>query len=166
MNIFKVRPAILFTPATNPDRFQKAIDIGANGLIIDLEDSVAIQDKESARGCAFDFLATPSDKSFIIILRINSITNKYGLKDLIGLSEHKKLNIDAILYPKTESAGELNVISAVLKASNNNIPLIALIESSIGLAKLDDTVQRATNLVGTMFGAADFATDMNCSLEL
>jgi (S)-citramalyl-CoA lyase len=165
MNILKVRPAMLFTPATKPERFQKAIDSGANGLIIDLEDSIAIQDKDLARNNAFKFLSTLNDKSYIRILRINSITNKYGLMDLIALSDAKKLHLDAILYPKTESADELNIVSEILKKSLNDIPLIALIESGIGLANIDDTVKRANNLLGIMFGAADFAEDINASLD-
>lgn len=165
MNILKVKPAILFTPATKPERFQKAIDTGVNGLIIDLEDSVGIQDKDLARNNAFNFLSTRNDENYIRILRINSMTNKDGLRDLIALSDAKALHLDAILYPKTESADELNIISKILNASLNDVPLIALIESALALSNIDDIVKRADNLVGVMFGAADFAQDINSSLD-
>ena len=156
---------MLFTPATKPERFQKGIDAGINGLIIDLEDSVALQDKHLARNHALNFLLTLNDKSYIRILRINAITNKDGLRDLLALSDAKKLHLDAILYPKTESAEELNIVSKILSNSHNDIPLIALIESGLGLANIVDIVKRANNLFGIMFGAADFAQDINSSLD-
>ncbi len=165
MNMFKRSPAVLFTPGTKPERFAKAFDSGANGIIIDLEDSVAAQDKNEARMNAFEFLSQAGGKEFIRILRINSLSTQYGLKDLLALSEQNKLFVDAILYPKSENAEALNIVTDVLQETPNNIPLIALIESGIGLENIDDTVEHAKNLQGIMFGAADFAKDMGCSID-
>ena len=66
------RRSWLFTPATKPDRFDRAAGAGADALIIDLEDAVAPADKASARQAALDWLAVPGKGGGILrAVRIN-----------------------------------------------------------------------------------------------
>ena len=53
---------LLFTPANHPERFEKAKTLGADGLIIDLEDAISLAEKESARKTAIDYLKTRIQK--------------------------------------------------------------------------------------------------------
>src|SRR5580692_9567797 len=75
----------LFTPATRPDRFEKAAASGADVSIIDLEDSVAPSDKAEARRTALAHLAQPAPSSCRRALRINSLDTRAGVSDLGAL---------------------------------------------------------------------------------
>ena len=68
--------SLLFTPATRPDRFAKAAEVGADVLIIDLEDSVAPADKARARETALGYHASAHDAQ--TALRINGLETRAG----------------------------------------------------------------------------------------
>ena len=70
----------LFTPATRPERFVKASEIGADVLLIDLEDAVAPRDKSAARTTALDYLAGPRAGT-LRALRINGLDTRAGIAE-------------------------------------------------------------------------------------
>ena len=59
----------LFTPASRPDRFGKAAEVGADVLVLDLEDAVAPADKEQARATAIGYLGRPSSGAVLQRIR-------------------------------------------------------------------------------------------------
>lgn len=77
----------LFTPATRPDRIDKAAASGADVSIIDLEDSVAPADKAEARRAAIAHLTQPAAGSCARALRINGLDRRFGVADLHALLE-------------------------------------------------------------------------------
>lgn len=162
---FKINPVLIFTPASKPERFNKAIEVGANGIILDLEDSVSEKDKESARDNIFQYLSTDKDKKIITIIRINQLTTQAGLADLLALAR-ANIYFDALLYPKTESPQEINLISEILAKKYPQLPIIALIETGKGLTQINNIVEQSPNLTALMFGAADYAVDINCDISL
>src|ERR1700693_5131436 len=93
----------LFTPATRPDRFDKAAASGADISIIDLEDSVAPADKDKARRTALAHLAQPAAGSCGQALRMNGLETRFGLADLQAYLESSACT-DYLVLPKTESA--------------------------------------------------------------
>ncbi|WNZ54228.1 CoA ester lyase [Microbulbifer sp. MKSA007] len=162
MNNLKLFPALLFTPGNQPERFAKASEVGANGIIIDLEDSVPVEDKDSARDIAIDFYSRPSSNGVISAIRINSLSTINGIKDMAEIID-KKPFIDVVLYPKTESQHDINLISELLSEAYKDISIIALIETAQGASNLYDIVNCSSEkLQGLMFGAADYAADLNC----
>ena len=162
---FKTHPTLLFTPASKPERFEKAAAVRAHGLIIDLEDGVSEEDKDVARTNAIEYLSKKASNHILNIIRINHITHPAGLSDLLALCEHP-IRCDALIYPKSESAHEINVISKILAKQYPNLPIIALIESGKGLREVDSIATDSHNLCGLMFGAADFAVDINSDISM
>lgn len=75
----------LFTPGTRPDRFAKAAEIGADVLIIDLEDAVSPGDKPQARATAIEYLSVAAAGAASRALRINSLDTAAGIADLHAL---------------------------------------------------------------------------------
>jgi (S)-citramalyl-CoA lyase len=75
----------LFTPATKADRFARAVEVGVDAFIIDLEDAVAPSAKKEARATALRYLAQISADHLPCALRINSPHTKFGLDDLQDL---------------------------------------------------------------------------------
>ncbi|MDP3558883.1 MAG: CoA ester lyase [Legionellaceae bacterium] len=153
---------LLFTPANHPERFSKAHELGSDGLIIDLEDAISLADKDEARVQAINYLLNrPQYTGFVQCLRINSIRTRAGLKDLSALCD-QNVRPDILVLPKSESANEIQIINEIL--APNAIPILALIESAKGLDQAHQIAQ-AENVLGLIFGGADFAADLGATMD-
>lgn len=153
---------ILFTPANRPERFAKAKELGADGIVIDLEDSIALSGKDDARNQVLEYLKTRNkDNTFLQCLRINSIRTRAGLKDLSMLCDNN-VRPDILVLPKTESGNEIEIINELFFP--NVIPIIPLIESAKGFFQ-SEKIAKAKNVVGILFGGADFAADLGATMD-
>jgi (S)-citramalyl-CoA lyase len=150
----------LFTPATRPERFEKAAGVGADVMIIDLEDAVAPADKDQARSTAIDYLwKSRTAPIAATALRMNSLNTRAGLADIAGLV-HSKAAPDFLVLPKTESSAHLAILDRLLAAAGKTIRLVAIVESAAGLAAVGEIVSATPRLAAIMFGAADMAADL------
>lgn len=151
----------LFTPATHPERFGKAEEVGADLLIIDLEDAIAPKDKNSARATAFTKLNAAKETRFPCIIRINGLDTSAGLCDVLELLA-SPVQPEFLLLPKTESAAHLQIVDRLLSEKGLSTKLIGLIESAVGLKAVSDIAHATPRLAALMFGAADLAADLGC----
>ena len=145
----------LFTPGNRRDGFAKAADVGADVLIIDLEDAVAPDAKATARKAAIEFLTGPAG-SMSRALRVNGIDTRAGLADLDALLE-SAASPDYLVLPKTEGAGHLHILDRLLTAAGRPARLVGIIESARGLAAVEAIAAAPPRLSGLMLGAADMA---------
>ena len=82
-NKIDVRRSFIFTPGLKPEMFPKAIASGADMVCIELEDGIAIKDKDEARKNTIEALKTLEVKSGVeLVVRINCQRTKFGLLDL------------------------------------------------------------------------------------
>ena len=151
----------LFTPGSRPERFDKAARNGA--LILDLEDAVALADKETARSNVLAWLASDARTSRPVAVRINSLRRTIGLMDLVALAELAR-GPDLILLPKVEAAGDIQLVAEVLKSAGSGARLMALIESARGVCE-SSAIAREPMIEALMFGAADYAADLGRPVE-
>lgn len=141
--------APLFVPANRPDRFAKAEQSGTDAVILDLEDSVAVEAKDAARAAlCTDFTGLP------VIVRINAPDTRWHDADLVAV---RQVAPSAVMLPKTESA---EVIAAVARGLDG-IPLLALIETARGLAAARQ-IAAVPGVVRLVFGSIDFCADLQC----
>lgn len=158
------RRSWLFTPATRPDRFDRAAQSGADALIIDLEDAVAPADKAAARDAALTALATPPVRPILRALRINAPSTADGLEDLLALMRAPADRLpDCVIVPKADSADMIRWIDGLLAGAGNPLPLVALIESARGIAAAEDIARASPRLAALLFGAADLSADLGCA---
>jgi len=154
------RRSWLFTPATMPERFERAAAVGADVLILDLEDAVAPDRKDEARRIALEFLAKPNAWAHTArALRINSPTTSYGLEDLLALIR-SGAKPDAVIIPKTESADIVRLIDGHL----GGVPLVPLIESARGVENAAEIAASSPRVEALFFGAADLAADLGAAV--
>ena len=151
----------LFTPGTRPERFAKAGEVGADILIIDLEDAVSPADKPKARQIALEYLAQKADGPRRT-LRINGLDTAAGIADLHALLG-SGADPDFIVLPKTETLGHLIILDHLLTASRKAAKLVGLIESARGLSRLEEIAGATPRLFGLMLGAADMAADLGAA---
>jgi len=163
--------SLLFTPGSRPDRFAKAAATAADGLIIDLEDAVGPADKAGARVAVMDWLRRREGVNragFLVCLRINSVFNDFGLRDLTAVAELARESVvpDVILLPKVESAVEVDLVARHLRATGAagaGVALVALIESAAGLEEAA-RIARATPVLRALgFGGVDLAADLRAT---
>lgn len=143
--------APLFVPATRSERFAKAAASGADAVILDLEDAVAPAAKDAARGnlvgawlgCA-------------VIVRINAAQTPWHGADLRAL---RGLGLAAVMLPKAQALEDLAPIAQVL---GPGVPVIALIETAVGLAAARTLAQHPM-VTQLAFGSVDYCADLGCA---
>ena len=149
----------LFVPGTRPDRFAKALDSGASSVILDLEDAVAAEDKETARNAIQ--AAWPSftaEQKKRLIIRSNSPGSQFYSADLILA---QKLDLACLLIPKSESADEMNGAALVLP----NTAIIPMIETAVGLDRLSE-IANANQVIRLAIGNLDLQADLGMVCDL
>ena len=149
----------LFTPATRPDRFAKAAAAGVDVAILDLEDSVAPADKDRARDTALNFLLGRKPDGIKHALRINGLDTAAGFRDVDALIKAGAAP-DYLVLPKTESAGDLQILDRLLTVASIATKLVDIVESVRALAAVEAIAAATPRLAGLMLGAADMAADM------
>ena len=162
--------SFLFAPGNHPRRVEKAFTLGADAVILDLEDAVAVTEKEATRKTVMEALALPRRcKGYV---RVNAIGTQWCLRDLMEIVGP---GVDGIVLPKVESAADLRTVDWLIANLERErglpaggIDLIPIIETAAAFSRLDRIfgarslkdyaglwrVKRVT------FGAADFTNDV------
>jgi len=139
--------SLLFVPGNRPERFEKALNAGADLVCIDLEDAVAPAAKETARSSVVAFLT--ETKAAHVSLRINAPGTDECAKDLAAIAA---LDLPFVMIPKVDTVAELDSIKT-------DAPLIPVIES--GLAMLNAAAIMADPRVRmALFGGGDYSADL------
>jgi citrate lyase subunit beta/citryl-CoA lyase len=123
--------SFLYVPGDRADRISKALDAGADAILIDLEDSVALSAKEAARHVAVDCLSSPSGDGPAVWVRIN--TGEIGRADAAALATGDPC-LGGVVLPKCDDPDWLDEIASMIPSS---IALSPLIESALGIRRLD-----------------------------
>jgi citrate lyase subunit beta/citryl-CoA lyase len=143
----------LFVPGTRPERFIKALESGANGVVLDLEDAVAEEDKEQARNAIRAAWPQFSDEQKKrLVIRTNSPGSKFYSADLILAQE---LQVACILIPKSESLDQINGAALVLPST----AIIPMIETAIGLDHLRE-IAHSNQVLRLALGNLDLQADL------
>ena len=157
MNKKTLSRSILCTPATMT-QFKSAINCSADIALMDLEDSIPLLMKDSARLNGLNaFKLITHD--IPLAIRINSIRSFHGLKDIIEII-NSGVDLALIHLPKVEYASEIRVVSDWLVESAPNTQLGAIIESPLGLSNLNEISATLSEGDSLVFGAKDFSCEM------
>ncbi|WP_240134967.1 HpcH/HpaI aldolase/citrate lyase family protein [Streptomyces sp. MUM 178J] len=153
--------AWIITPGLHRDRFVGAQKSGAAVAVVDIEDSVALADKQTARTTSEAFFALPAPPCTLGI-RMNNLTTIDGIKDLAALAAYTA-RPDLIVVPKVESPRDIELVAAALDTDGYTPDIWALIESPRAFDTLP-TIMRTARLGGVIFGSADYAASIRCGL--
>lgn len=137
----RLRRSILSVPAINTRALEKSLSLECDGIIFDLEDSVAIDKKQEARDNLMHLFAHGDVNDREAIIRINGSTSADFEADIALVKTCKP---DAVLLPKTEHPEQL---SRLRQSLGDNIPLWAMIETPKAILNAAELAERAS-LVG------------------
>ncbi len=171
---FRIQPAAparpnrcqLFGPGSRPAIFEKMAASAADVINIDLEDSVAPSDKESARRNVIAAIGDIDWGSKTLSVRINGLDTPYWYRDVVDLLENASDRLDQIMIPKVGNAGDLYAVDALVsaveaaKGRQKRIAFEVIIESAAGIAQVDEIAAATPRLAAMSLGAADFAASM------
>ena len=164
--------SFLFAPGNHPRRVEKAFTIGADAVILDLEDAVALAEKEAARRPVAQALAANAGRGCRGYVRVNAMGTPFCFRDL---TEVIGKGVDGVVLPKVESAADLHAIDWLIANLERErglvvgaIDLIPAIETAAGLSRIERILQARGlkpysgnwRVKRVAFGAADFSLDV------
>ncbi|SHK12529.1 citrate lyase subunit beta / citryl-CoA lyase [Hathewaya proteolytica DSM 3090] len=159
----RLRRTMLFMPGNNPSMLQSADILGADSIILDLEDAVSLTEKDSARILVREAVKSLHYKGVEVVVRINPLDTEYAMDDIDNIARVKP---DTILVPKaTEEAmekvdAELTRIEKEEGFEPKSIRLFALVESAYGVENVYSIIKSSDRIEGVLLGGEDFTSDM------
>ncbi|MFN3472648.1 MAG: HpcH/HpaI aldolase/citrate lyase family protein [Blastomonas sp.] len=160
-----VRPrrSALYMPASNPRAIAKARSLPADVIILDLEDAVAPEAKESARDAAIAAAAEGGFGPRELVIRINALDTPWGKDDLAAVAHAQ---IDAVLVPKVYRPTDITACNAALADAPSRVQLWAMIETCAVVPHLDAlaALSAGTRLSLFVMGVNDLAKEMRARL--
>ena len=160
----KPRRSLLFIPANRPDRFDKALNSGADMVCIELEDGVAYAQKEIARDNMVRFFSSQQGlpAHCEILVRINGLEDAHGQADLEAiLALPQKPAV--IMVPKIRQAGEISMLDKKLAEHAPEMALHVLIETAEALEHASAIAAASQRLEMLLFGGVDLATELRAT---
>ncbi len=171
---FRVQPAAparpnrcqLFGPGSRPALFEKMAASAADVINLDLEDSVAPDDKPEARRNIIAAIGDVDWGSKTLCVRINGLDTPYWYRDVVDLLENASERLDQIMIPKVGCAADVYAVDALVsaveaaKGRKKRISLEVIIETAAGIAHVEEIAASSPRLQAMSLGAADFAASM------
>lgn len=145
--------SMLFVPGDRPDRMEKALNSGADALILDLEDSVAAASKSEARRAVADFLAANPTASLWV--RINPLSGPEADRDLTAIVGGRP---DGIVLPKAEGGASAAELARRLTERGNVTAMVLAIATETPAAVFSlGSYAGVKRLAGLSWGAEDLS---------
>lgn len=159
----RLRRTMLFMPGNNPGMLQSADILGADSIILDLEDAVSLTEKDSARILVREAIKNMGYKGVEVVVRINPLDTEFAMDDIDTIARVKP---DTILVPKaTEEAiekadEELTRIEKEEGFEPKSIKLFGLVESAYGVENVYNIIKASDRMEGILLGGEDLTSDM------
>jgi malyl-CoA/(S)-citramalyl-CoA lyase len=156
----------LFGPGSRPALFAKMAASAADVVNLDLEDSVAPDDKAAARAAV---IAATHDVDWggkTLSVRINGLDTPWWYRDVVDLLEQASDRLDQIMIPKVGCGADVYAVDALVTAierargRGRPVALEVIIESAAGIAHVEEIAAASPRLQAMSLGAADFAASM------
>ena len=156
----------LFGPGSRVAFFEKMATSAADVINLDLEDSVAPSDKNTARENVIQATHDVNWGTKTLSVRINGLDTPYWYRDVVDLLERASDRLDQIMIPKVGCAADVYAVDALVTAietargRTKPITFEVIIESAAGIAHVEEIAASSPRLVAMSLGAADFAASM------
>ncbi len=157
----------LFVPGNNSKRVAKALVAGADVVLLDLEDAVALGEKETARAEAVAALSM--ERKGRVFVRVNGLGTPYCLADLAAVVVP---GLDGIMLPKTESREDVIIADWVIGQlerqrgiTPGTVELLPLVETAAGVERSLEIARASSRVCRLAFGAIDYTLDIGTGLS-
>lgn len=153
------RRSALYMPGANPRALEKARTLGADVLLLDLEDSVAPDAKEQARAQVVAAIAAGCYGHRELVIRSNGLDTPWGHADLVAAATS---GADAVLIPKVDSAEGVRMADRVLRAAGapESLRLWVMMETPRAMLAAADIAGACPRLECLVMGTSDLTKDL------
>lgn len=154
---------MMFIPGNNPSMMQDAYIYHPDSIMLDLEDSVTVAEKDAARLLVYQALKTVDYGTIERVVRINPLSTPYGKKDIEAVV---KGGVDVIRMPKTETADEVREVEAEIERVEKELGcegrtlIMAAIESALGIVNAYNIATASKRMMGIALGAEDYSANL------
>jgi len=145
---------------------QREVDV----VMLDLEDSVPVQAKISARDQIIRSINALDWSETTLTFRINALDTPFGYRDLLEVVEAAGPHIDAVVVPKVNHPGDIHFVSRMLdgiesaKGFSKRVHIEAIIESAEGLEQVSQIARASDRLISLVFGIVDYSASIGARL--
>ncbi len=160
----KLRRSMLFVPGANAAMVSTSFIYQPDTIMFDLEDSVALSEKDSARMLVAHALQHPLYREMETLVRVNPLTSEYGLADL---NAAVRAGASGIRLPKTDGAQDITDMETEIERIERDCGrevgstlMLAAIESPQGILAANEIAQASKRLIGIALGAEDYVRAM------
>lgn len=151
-----LRRSFQFVPANSPGMLMSADILGADSVIFDLEDAVALTEKDSARDLLREALKTFDYSAIEVVIRVNPPDSVFGEDDIRALAG---LPVDAVLVPKA-TVETISRVLPWLDAINYQGSILALVETALGVEETFALIRLDPRIDGVLLGGEDLTSDL------
>jgi citrate lyase subunit beta / citryl-CoA lyase len=155
----------MFVPGSDVKKIEKSRHLPVDAIIYDLEDAVAVAQKESARIIIRE--ALQNDKNPYNVVRVNAVNTPYFEGDLEGIVSN---GLKAIMLPKSETNEQILLLENMLRQAEKDygimepIKIVPLIESALGVCGAAELAAASSRVKCFAFGSIDYALDIDAEL--
>jgi len=166
----KPRRSTLSVPGHIEKMHVKASQRDVDVIMLDLEDSVPMEAKESARTRVIQSIHTLDWQGTTVTVRINGLDTSFGYRDLLEVVEASGPRIEALVVPKVNHPGDIHFVSRMLdgieaaKRFSSRINIEAIIESAEGLEQVSQIAKASDRLIALVFGIVDYSASIGARL--
>lgn len=160
----KLRRSMLFVPGSNAAMLSNSFIYKPDSIMFDLEDAVALKEKDTARLLVAHALQHPLYKEIETVVRVNPLDSEFGLNDLNAVV---RAGVDVVRMPKTETAQDVidmdREITEIEKACGREVgstKMLAAIESPLGITQANQIATASKRLIGIALGAEDYVRNL------
>ncbi len=156
----------LFGPGSRPELFEKMARSDSDVVNLDLEDSVAPDDKPEARTNVIDAINDIDWGNKTLSVRINGLDTGFWYRDVVDVLERTGDRLDLIMIPKAGNASDIYAVDALVSSieletrRGRPVGFEAIIETAAGLTNVHDIAASSRRLQAISLGAADYAASM------
>ena len=153
----------MFVPGNNPGMMADAHIYGPDSIMLDLEDSVTLAEKDAARLLVYHALQSVDYGNTEMVVRINPLNTPFGRKDIEAVV---RAGVQVIRMPKTETADEVREVEAEILRVEQRLgcvgrtQIMAAIESALGVVNAYDIATASTRMMGIALGAEDYCANL------
>lgn len=154
--------SMLFAPGNHARRVEKALTLGADAVILDLEDAVAVAEKPATRESIVRALSQP--RTAAAYVRVNALGTEWAYGDLVAVVGP---GLDGIVLPKVESPADIERAEWLIAClererglAHGTVDLLPIIETALGMTRLPEILRSARRARRVAFGAGDFTLDL------
>ena len=156
--------SMLYFPANSVRMVVKAATLPVDAVIFDLEDAVSLDDKETARILARDYVPLIKRRGKRTFVRLNSIGSGLTVEDVNRVLVN---DLDGVILAKTESKSDVTRLTRMLNLAEKrsslrpkSVKIMPLIESARGVENSSQIVSASDRTLGVAFGAGDYYRDL------